>query len=192
MKDQTRQQLIEAARTQFITKGFDDTTMVDIAVASGRGRRTLYYYFPSKRSLLRAVVEAELNRIINILEAVVEKDTPAQDKIVEFVASRLNNVRHSIFRNGSLRADFTRYMRTIDSIRNRSEKREIALITAIIEQGIREGTFEVDDVSFMASLIHYATKGLENPYIRGEIAGTGDKRVLEHTARRILLYSLRK
>lgn len=191
MKDQTRQQLIEAARTQFITKGFDDTTMVDIAVASGRGRRTLYYYFPSKRSLLRAVVEAELNRIINILEAVVEKDTPAQDKIVEFVASRLNNVRHSIFRNGSLRADFTRYMRTIDSIRAQSENREIALIERILLQGIHEGTFHIENLHFMAQLIHYTTKGLENPYIRGEIAGSNDKNMLERTAQKILMGALR-
>lgn len=191
MKDQTRQQLIEAARTQFITKGFDDTTMVDIAVVSGRGRRTLYYYFPSKRSLLRAVVEAELNRIINILEAVVEKDTPAQDKIVEFVASRLNNVRHSIFRNGSLRADFTRYMRTIDSIRAQSENREIALIERILLQGIHEGTFHIENLHFMAQLIHYTTKGLENPYIRGEIAGSNDKNMLERTAQKILMGALR-
>lgn len=191
MKDQTRQQLIEAARTQFITKGFDDTTMVDIAVASGRGRRTLYYYFPSKRSLLRAVVEAELNRIINILEAVVEKDTPAQDKIVEFVASRLNNVRHSIFRNGSLRADFTRYMRTIDSIRAQSENREIALIERILLQGIHEGTFHIENLHFMAQLIHYTTKGLENPYIRGEIVGSNDKNMLERTAQKILMGALR-
>ena len=192
MIDKTRQQLIEAARLLFVRKGYDETTMQEVAQAAGKGRRTLYCYYRSKKALLRAVVEAEMNRILEVLQAIVDKDIPADDKMVEFIISRLNNVRHSIFRNGSLRADFTRYMRTIDSIRNRSEKREIALITAIIEQGIREGTFEVDDVSFMASLIHYATKGLENPYIRGEIAGTGDKRVLEHTARRILLYSLRK
>lgn len=191
MKDQTRQQLIEAARTQFITKGFDDTTMVDIAEASGRGRRTLYYYFSNKRSLLRAVVETELNRIINILEAVVEKDTPALDKLLEFVASRLNNVRHSIFRNGSLRADFTRYMRTIDSIRAKSESREIALIERILVQGIHEGAFHIENLHFMAQLIHYTTKGLENPYVRGEIAGSNDKNLLERTAYKILLGALK-
>lgn len=192
MNDKTRHQLIEAARLLFVRKGYEETSMQEVAQAAGKGRRTLYYYYSSKKALLRAVVEAEMNRILEVLEAIVDKDMPADDKMVEFVISRLNNVRHSIFRNGSLRADFTRYMRTIDSIRSQSEKREIALIETIIEQGVREELFVVDDVRFMASLIHYATKGLENPYIRGEIAGTGDKRMMEHTARRILLHSLRR
>jgi AcrR family transcriptional regulator len=191
MKDQTRQTLIEAARTLFITKGYDDTTMIDVAVQAGKGRRTLYYYFGSKKALLRAVVETELERIIDVLEAVVEKDTPASEKMLEFILSRLNNVRHSIFRNGSLRADFTRYMRTIDSIRAKCEKREIALIERILLQGVHEGQFHVENIHYMAQLIHYSAKGLENPYIRGEIAGENDMQMLQRTARKVILGALR-
>ena len=191
MKDQTRQALIEAARTLFITKGYDDTTMIDVAVQAGKGRRTLYYYYSSKKALLRAVAETELERILVILEAVVEKDIPASEKIVEFVMSRLNNVRHSIFRNGSLRADFVRYMRTIDSIRSKCEKREIALIEHILLQGVHEGTFHVENIHVMAQLIHYTTKGLENPYIRGEIAGGNDTQMLHRVARKLILGALR-
>jgi len=191
MKDQTRQALIEAGRTLFITKGYDDTTMIDVAVQAGKGRRTLYYYFSSKKSLLRAVAETELERIIDVLDAVVEKDTPASDKIVEFVMSRLNNVRHSIFRNGSLRADFIRYMRTIDSIRAKCEKREIALIEKILLQGVHEGQFHIENIHFMAQLIHYSAKGLENPYIRGEIAGNNDMQMLHRMARKVILGALR-
>jgi len=190
MKDQTRQSLIEAARTLFITKGYEETTMIDVAVLAGKGRRTLYYYYGNKKALLRAVVEAELDRIIDILEAVVEKDTPASEKIVEFVMSRLNNVRHSIFRNGSLRADFTRYMRTIDSIRAKCEKREIVLIERILLQGVHEGSFHVENIHFMAQLIHYSAKGLENPYIRGEIAGSNDEQMLHRMARKVILGAL--
>ena len=191
MKDQTRQVLIEAARTLFITNGYDDTTMIDVAVQAKKGRRTLYYYFSSKKALLRAVVETELERIIDVLEAVVEKDTPASDKIVEFVLSRLNNVRHSIFRNGSLRADFSRFMRTIDSIRAKCEEREIELIERILLQGIHEGVFHMENYHFMARLIHYSTKGLENPYIRGEIAGGNDMQMLQRTAYRVLMGALK-
>ena len=191
MKDQTRKALIEAARTLFITKGYSETTMMDVAVQAGKGRRTLYYYYSNKKALLRAVAETELERIFIVLEAVVEKDIPASEKIVEFVTSRLNNVRHSISRNGSLRADFIRYMRTIDSIRSKNEKREIDLIERILLQGVHEGQFYIENIHFMAQLIHYTTKVLENPYIRGEIAGDNDLPMLHRVARKVILGALR-
>jgi hypothetical protein len=141
--------------------------------------------------LLRSVVEEELNRILTVLEAIVEKDIPADQKMLDFITHRLNNVRHSVFRNGSLRADFMRYMRTIDSMRNRSEKREIRFIEQILMQGIHEGTFRVENVHFMATIIHYTTKGLENPYIRGELGGESSYQLLERTARRIIYGALK-
>ena len=191
MKDLTRHQLIETARALFVANGYDETTMIDIAEKAGKGRRTLYYYFPSKNMLLRAVVETEINHIIDILEAIVNKDIPAPEKIIEFVVSRLNNVRHSVFRNGSLRSDFSRYMRTIDSIRAKGENREIALIERILQQGVHEGQFRIENLHLMAQLIHYTTKGLENPYIRGELPGSADHIQLERSARKIILGALR-
>ena len=44
----------------FAKNGVDDTTMNDIAVASKKGRRTLYTYFKSKEDIYIAVVESEL------------------------------------------------------------------------------------------------------------------------------------
>ena len=38
----TRAKLVDVARQLFAKKGVDDTTMNDIAVASKKGRRTLY------------------------------------------------------------------------------------------------------------------------------------------------------
>lgn len=191
MKERTRKELLEAARRLFVRRGYDCTTMMDVASAAQKSRRTLYYYFPSKRVLLRSVVEEELNHIFDVLQAVVDKDIPADQKIMEFVISRLNNVRHSIFRNGSLRSDFVRYMRAIESIRNHNEKREIHLIEQILLQGIHEGLFRVENVHFMATIIHYTTKGLESPYIRGELGGVENHALLERTARKIIFGALR-
>jgi len=41
----TRQKLVDVARQLFARNGVANTTMNDIAVASGKGRRTLYTYF---------------------------------------------------------------------------------------------------------------------------------------------------
>jgi AcrR family transcriptional regulator len=118
----TTNKLIEAARVLFTRNGYDRTTMTDIAREAKKGRRTLYVHFPNKESLLRRVIEMELNKILDVLRAIADKEIPADIKIMEFVISRLNNVRHTIFRNGSLRADFTRFYLTIDSIRRKYDR----------------------------------------------------------------------
>ena len=49
----TRQKLVDVARQLFARNGLENTTMNDIALASGKGRRTLYTYFKSKEDILR-------------------------------------------------------------------------------------------------------------------------------------------
>ena len=58
----TRQKLVDVARQLFAKNGIANTTMNDIAVASGKGRRTLYTYFSRKEDVYYAVIESELER----------------------------------------------------------------------------------------------------------------------------------
>ena len=188
--NKTTNVLIEAARVLFIRNGYDHTTMTDIAREAKKGRRTLYVHFPSKEVLLRSVIEMELNKILDVLRAIAEKDVSADRKIMEFVISRLNNVRHTIFRNGSLRADFTRFYLTIDSIRRKYDKIEISLIRSILIEGRNQGLFRFDDADVMATLIHYSIKGLESPYVRGQVGSNVEVQILERHARQVILRGL--
>lgn len=182
--------LIEAARVLFTRYGYNRTTMTAIAREAKKGRRTLYMHFPSKEMLLRQVIETELNRILDVLRAIADKDIPADRKIMEFVFSRLNNVRHTVFRNGSLRADFTRFYLTIDSIRRKYDKIEIDLIRGILIEGREQGLFYFGDANVMADIIHFSVKGLEVPYVRGLLAGDVDVKILERHARQVILRGL--
>lgn len=182
--------LIEAARVLFTRKGYARTTMSDIAREAKRGRRTLYMHFPSKEVLLRKVIETELNRILEVLREIAAKDIPADRKIMELVFGRLENVRHTVFRNGSLRADFTRFYLTIDSIRRKYDKIEVALIHNVLIEGREQGLFRFGNANLMAEVIHYSVKGLEAPYVRGLVAGDVDMRTMERHARQVILRGL--
>ena len=61
----TRQKLVDVARQLFAKNGLENTTMNDIAMQSGKGRRTLYTYFKSKEEIYYAVIEGELERSTN-------------------------------------------------------------------------------------------------------------------------------
>ena len=79
----TRQKLVDVARQLFAKNGFENTTMNDIAISSGKGRRTLYTYFKSKEEVYYAVIESELERLSDKLDEVAAKKIRPQEKIIE-------------------------------------------------------------------------------------------------------------
>jgi AcrR family transcriptional regulator len=55
-----RRQIIDGARTVFMTLGFDGASMGEIARAAGVSKGTLYVYFADKNALFEAIVELEV------------------------------------------------------------------------------------------------------------------------------------
>jgi AcrR family transcriptional regulator len=167
----TRDKLIEVARQLFARIGFENTTMNDIAMASEKGRRTLYTYFNNKSEIYKAVVESELKILHESLETVAKKELSADEKLLEFIHIRLESVKDVVNRNGTLRAYFFRDIWRVENVRKSFDMREIAVIQSILEEGIQQGIFEISDVNNMAIVLHHAFKGLEVPYIRGIMTG---------------------
>ena len=69
----TRDVLVDVARQLFARMGFHNTTMNDIAQASQKGRRTLYTYFKNKDDVFDAVVEAELDKLVDSLTEIAAR-----------------------------------------------------------------------------------------------------------------------
>lgn len=167
----TRDKLIEVARLLFARIGVENTTMNDIAAASQKGRRTLYTYFRSKTDIYQAVVESELSILYSALEAVVGKDMPADEKLLEFIRTRSEMIKQVVFRNGTLKAHFFRDIWQVENVRRGFDLQEINYIQAILNEGVKNSIFVVADTASMAVILHYAFKGLEVPYIRGAVRG---------------------
>jgi AcrR family transcriptional regulator len=54
-----RRQILEGARTVFMTQGFDAASMGEIARAAGVSKGTLYVYFENKEQLFEAIVHQQ-------------------------------------------------------------------------------------------------------------------------------------
>jgi TetR/AcrR family transcriptional regulator, regulator of mycofactocin system len=68
----------------FARRGFDDTTVDDIAGAAGIGRRTFFRYFSSKNDLVWGDFEQQLARLRELLNA-APPDTLVMDALREAV-----------------------------------------------------------------------------------------------------------
>jgi AcrR family transcriptional regulator len=64
-----RRDLVATAVELFHARGYDDTTIDDIAAAAGVGRRTFFRYFRSKEDAISPDHEAALARIADVFEA---------------------------------------------------------------------------------------------------------------------------
>lgn len=165
----TKEKFIEAARQLFAKKGVENTTMNDIATASGKGRRTLYTYFKSKEELYWAVAETELDILSDVMQQAAEKDISPDKKILDIIYARLNIVKVEVYRNGTLKADFFRDIWKVEVVRKKFDVRQKMLLKQVLQEGVDKGMFHIDDVDFTATLLHYCIKGIEVPYIRGQL-----------------------
>ena len=165
----TRQKLIDIARQLFAKNGVANTTMNDIAVASGKGRRTLYTYFNSKEEVYSAVIESELERLSDKLDEVAAMKMRPLDKVIELIYTHLIMLRETVVRNGNLRAEFFRNIWMVEKVRKKFDDYEIDLFRKVYQEGKADGEFDIDDVNLVADITHYCIKGLEVPFIYGRI-----------------------
>ena len=170
----TKAKLVDVARQLFAKMGVENTTMNDIALASKKGRRTLYTYFKSKDEIYLAVVESELDILSDMMKRVADKDISPDKKIIEMIYTRLDAVKEVVYRNGTLRANFFRDIWRVEKVRKRFDAKEMQLFKSVLKEGQDKGVFHVDDVEMTAALVHYCVKGIEGPYIRGHIGANLD------------------
>ena len=165
----TRQKLVDVARQLFAKNGMENTTMNDIAMASGKGRRTLYTYFKSKEDVYTAVIESELERLSDRLDEVAAKRTRPQDKIIELIYTHLNMIKETVVRNGNLRAEVFRNIWMVEKVRKNFDEDEIELFRKVYAEGKDDGEFDIENIDLVADITHYCIKGLEVPYIYGRL-----------------------
>jgi AcrR family transcriptional regulator len=165
----TRSLLIDVARRLFAQKGLEGTTMNDIAVASNKGRRTLYTYFKNKEEIYFAVIETEMERLSDKMDEVASKDMDSEQKVILLVYTHLNMIKEAVTRNGTLRAEFFRNIWMVEKVRKTFDHDELELFRRVLQEGCDKGRFLIENVNLMADIFHYCIKGLEVPYIYGRL-----------------------
>ena len=165
----TRAKLVDVARQLFAKNGVDDTTMNDIAVASKKGRRTLYTYFKSKEDIYMAVVESELEMLSG---GYGESGWTGYRSWYENTAADRNT--SGLYQDGGVQERdfacrlFPWYMES------GGDAEEFwpdgtKLFRQVLTEGKEKGIFDIDNVNIVADIVHYCVKGIEAPYIRGQI-----------------------
>ncbi|MEV0648576.1 helix-turn-helix domain-containing protein [Phytomonospora sp. NPDC050363] len=77
-RERTRRALVEAATELFETRGYDETTVADIAAAAEIGTRTFFSYFASKEEVLFPEADARIAAAVEAVATRTPGETPAE------------------------------------------------------------------------------------------------------------------
>jgi AcrR family transcriptional regulator len=79
--EETRERIVDAALTLFREKGFDETTMRDVAAAAGMATGAAYYYFASKEELVMALYSRSAHEARGFVPAAIERSSDLKKRL---------------------------------------------------------------------------------------------------------------
>jgi AcrR family transcriptional regulator len=162
-KEEFREKVIITSGQIFSRYGFKKTTMDEIARALKMGKSSVYYYFKSKEDIFEAVVLYEANILRNELTTAIKSVESPVEKMRNYVFVRmkafekLSNYYNAIFDKNLDHFDF------IESIREKYDREELAILRLILYHGARKKAFNVKNSEFTALAVQTTLKGLEVP-----------------------------
>lgn len=87
--EQTRERIIEVARSLFNTKGFNATSISDLVEATGMQKGSLYFHFTGKDDIAREVLREATEEFMSFLDKALGGDNPGL-ALDSFFLSALN------------------------------------------------------------------------------------------------------
>jgi AcrR family transcriptional regulator len=154
-EDQSRRrhEIFHQVVSIFLKKGFQETSMQEIAAAAGLGKSTLYDYFKTKDEILIYFFEDQLADIAEAAQKIAVQNLPADQRLRQIMENYIENMQanRSLFLKLSLESQRLK----LDSQRQIQKKRYAYqdLICALIDEGIREGVFRKVDSLLAARLL---------------------------------------
>jgi AcrR family transcriptional regulator len=87
--DETRVRILTAALDTFREKGFDETTMRDVAARAGMALGAAYYYFPSKDAIVLAFYKQAQDDLASRMEELLSSTKNPEDRLKQVVRLKL-------------------------------------------------------------------------------------------------------
>ena len=129
-KTQTRNAIVDAAIRLFSEKGFEQTSMDELARSAGVGKATIYGYFKTKNDIFLAFCEEEVEYAFTALDAKLDAEAPLAEQLVAQVMGQLTYVT----RNREFGRIFAREMLfPLDQTTSKSREIDIRYLSKLAE-----------------------------------------------------------
>ena len=139
-----RERILDVARVLFEAKGYQGATTAQIAVAAGVPEGTLFEDFHTKRDLVFALLERDIEVYLDFLELQLRGIEGALNRIRKFVWSHLYTWRRRRFIARFLLLEIRQDTGFYESHAHDLIRRYDEDLTGLIREGIEEGSIRED------------------------------------------------
>jgi TetR/AcrR family transcriptional regulator len=154
--------ILEAAQKRFAQYGIEKTTMQDIADDLNMAKGSIYYYFPDKENLYKAVIEAEHSEFLRKIEADLKKITSPQEALKKYVLNRLSYFKKLVNLSRMSFQAASDYKPLITETMNDLREKEKKIVMRILESGSRKKIPGIQNSYDTASLFLDLLRGLRS------------------------------
>ncbi len=145
----TREQIVKAATALLAQKGYDATSLDEVAAAAGVTKGTIYYHFDSKEAVYGAVISPEIDRNMREVEEILGGARSPREALIEVLrlqtrGARVPAERYLYYQELLPLSDDTRR-----ALRQRENRYE-ALVADVIRRGQELGEVVAGDPKILA------------------------------------------
>jgi AcrR family transcriptional regulator len=188
-ESERRAQILRAARSVFIEKGYLVARVEDVAKRAGLSKGAVYFYFPSKQALFTALVREEHEATYSFLAQAENDPRPAVVKMLDLGQKYLD------YFAGLKSPPRFFIMMCEQAIRDDELREEVVALhqrftdatTRIVAQGVAEGAFRPIDPVAVAQVFKAMIDGLAG---ESAIGVRPDKDRLQNDGLRLLMEGL--
>jgi TetR/AcrR family transcriptional regulator, cholesterol catabolism regulator len=90
--DRRRHEVVQQAAKMFAARGYDQTTMQELAAGMGLATGALYHYFGGKEQLLMAICDQLMDPLLERAEELIADDRPADRRLRDLVRLWVDHV----------------------------------------------------------------------------------------------------
>ena len=191
VKSEVRAEIVNVARKVFSRKGYRNTTMEEIARAAKMGKSSIYYYYTSKEDIFEAVVVKEAQELKKQLIKVINAGNTPMDRLKDYIMFRLYHVKTVANVYAVLNEDYIGRRKFVKRVRDKVEGEEFKMVRDVLEKGMKDGAFVINNAEIGALAFTTMLKGLELPLFLNKYSRSEKERLLDELVR-VIFYGIVK
>jgi AcrR family transcriptional regulator len=145
-----RDQIRQLAAEMFFERGYEATTMRELAAAINIKTASLYYFFPNKEEILFELIESVVRQLIVGAKHLVAREQTAEHRlaglVVNHVVLHAMRPKESTLGDSELRSLTKQHLRT--NVRHRDDYERV--VVGVLEDGDAAGSFSLIDTKLTA------------------------------------------
>ena len=157
--EKRKQELLKIGYDMFLTRGYENTSVDEIIEKAQIAKGTYYYYFQSKEQMLEEVIDMMIESETEMAKQVITMDISVPQKIVGILASMKPSeeeepIKNTLFQQENVLMHYKVRKKLIDII--------TPLLSEVINEGVKEGIFECDNIPERVRMLLVISDGTFN------------------------------